>query len=175
MISSQVLTRISSRATEERDALEELGQVSSLGVLADKVVLAALRIRSGLEQRSEDPAVREAAEMLRRVAAHVDDPFDVTTGATIPSALRLLKAAGTTGASQAVAPEEGEVSEREAREWYQSLADALEAMREGTADPQQLDDIQVRFNFLADVTLETANEVVRRDHVGGRWTQALHS
>lgn len=156
---------------EDNDRLERLGQANSIGVLADRILLAVAAAREG-RGVSDDASLERGERMLRALAEYSEGPFDITAAVRMSPAIRLLREEGIGGAMPASrhVDTSGTAAVTQT-EWLSGLADAIADIRSGKMQERQLLALETLFEIISNNTLETATDISRSDS-GARWNRA---
>lgn len=171
MISLVMHARPSNSDADERRVLKDLSYASTLGSLADRVVLNALRIQSGAQERFRDDSADEAASLLEGLAKGAAEPVRVTQRAREFGALSFFKSNGLDAKSPAVGAPPSD--REEVVGWLRRLVFALRKAGEGRASQEELSLVIDTFTRVADLTLTAAAEATRRERSGDSWQMPI--
>lgn len=135
--------------------IERISQASSLGSLADDVLLELIQLEAGIKDPSDLVAVPESAELFHALADQLDNPRMIWSATSAATALLRF--------SSETAPSSGHtvVSDEELPAWCKALAGQLGRLRETPISMEDLASVRAQFTSIAQVTLRAAATAAR--------------
>lgn len=131
-----------------------VAQVSSLGALADDVVIDLIRARAGVSRLSESKSLKSAERLIESVVAQRRDPADAWTHPRSSEAVRwLMKLPVETSPGPSSGDDAG-------IERLEKLSGALQAACRDEASDEQLKVLTRFFDGISDSTMHAARAAV---------------
>lgn len=155
-------------ADDERKILRDVSFASYFGSLADRLVLAALRVQSRIDERLDPAAANAAIQILQSLISATAQPVHVSGHVRDIGALSFLTARSSQpGASVEPGDHGDDVTEMTSQ--LNTLSDAIQAGRDASATQDQLDLILRTFTHVAEATLSAASESLSHNHSESSW------
>ena len=162
----------SAEEADERKILRDVSFASSLGSLADRIVLTCLRLQAQETDRLDEATADEAIQLLENLVSATTDPVHVIGRVRDVGALSFLTSHSSHVGTSVDANDDIEEA-TEIVAWLHELSDALRAARDGTVTEDQLDLILSAFTRAAEATLSAASKYLSVDHSGSSWKIAI--